>query len=48
MVHIRDNGLRPCIELQPTEHPLAMEQRNGITVERVAEPYSIMMHTTDE
>lgn len=48
MAHIRDNGIRPCIELQPTEHPLAIEQGNGITVERVAELYSIIMHATDE
>jgi hypothetical protein len=48
MVHIRDNGIRPYIELQPTDHPLAIEQRNGITVERVAELYSLMMHSTDE
>ncbi len=44
MVQLRDDGLRPYIELEPTDHPLAMEQRNGISVERVAEIYSIMMH----
>jgi hypothetical protein len=36
-VHLRDNGLRPMVELEPTDHPLAVEQRNGISVERVAE-----------
>lgn len=46
-VHIRDNAIRPLIELQPTDHPLAIEQRDGITVERVAELYSLMMHSTD-
>jgi hypothetical protein len=46
--HIRDKGIRPYIELQPTHHPLAIEQRNGITVERVAELYSLMIHSTDE
>ena len=35
--HFRDNGLRPYIELEPTDHPLAMEQRNGIAVSRVVE-----------
>ncbi|WP_231879096.1 DUF2199 domain-containing protein [Collimonas arenae] len=44
MVHLRDDGIRPYIELEPTGHPLAMEQRNGVTVERVAELYSVMMH----
>ena len=48
MVHIRDSGIRPYIELQPTDHPLAVEQRNGITVERVAELYALMMHPVDK
>ena len=39
-VHLRDNGVRPYIELEPTDHPLAVEQRNGITVDRVAEIYA--------
>jgi hypothetical protein len=44
MVHLRDDGIRPFIELQPTDHPLAVEQRNGISGERAAELYSHMMH----
>ena len=43
-VHLRDHGERPRIELEPTDHPLAIEQRHGITVDRVAEIYAIMMH----
>jgi hypothetical protein len=43
-VQLRDNGVRPYIELEPTEHPLAVEQRNGITAERVAEIYSRLEH----
>ena len=43
-VHIREPGLRPLIELEPTDHPLAIEQRAGITVERVAEIYAAYMH----
>lgn len=31
MVHTRSVGVRPYIELEPTEHPLAIEQREGIT-----------------
>ncbi|MGQ0416884.1 DUF2199 domain-containing protein, partial [Bacillus sp. HC-TM] len=30
-------GTAPYVELEPTEHPLAIEQRNGITLERVKE-----------
>jgi hypothetical protein len=45
MVHLRDNGIRPFIELEPTNHPLAIEQREGITVERLADIYSLMMHS---
>ena len=26
--------MAPYVELEPTEHPLAIEQRNGITLER--------------
>ena len=26
-VHLRDQGLRPRMELEPTDHPLALEQR---------------------
>lgn len=35
MVHTRSVGVRPYIELEPTEHPLAIEQREGITIERI-------------
>jgi hypothetical protein len=31
LVHTQPVGERPHIELEPTEHPLVMEQRNGIT-----------------
>ncbi len=34
-IHHRADGLRPYIELEPTDHPLAVEQRDGITIERV-------------
>lgn len=43
-VHLRDNGIRPYIELEPTDHPLAIEQRNGISVARVAELYAKCVH----
>jgi len=37
MLHLRDNGLRPRIELERTDHPLAMEQADGISFERLQE-----------
>jgi hypothetical protein len=43
-VHLRDGGIRPYIELEPTDHPLAVEQRHGITIERVAQIYAQMVH----
>ena len=39
-VHTRPVGQRPFVELEPTDHPLAVEQRAGITMEtarRIAE-----------
>lgn len=44
MVHLRDNGLRPFIELEPTDHPLAIEQRDGISTERVIELSDPYLH----
>ena len=46
-VHFRDNAIRPYIELEPTNHPLAVEQRDGISVERVAEVYALVMYSDD-
>ncbi|PLR78515.1 DUF2199 domain-containing protein [Bacillus sp. V3-13] len=37
MVHTRPVGVRPYIQLEPTEHPLALEQREGIKLERIEE-----------
>jgi hypothetical protein len=37
MVHPRPDGIRPFIELEPTDHPLAVEFRDGVTIERVQE-----------
>jgi hypothetical protein len=36
-VHTRPVGKRPRIELEPTDHPLAVDQREGITMARVHE-----------
>ncbi len=36
-LHLRGGKIRPSIELEPTDHPLAIEQRQGISIERVEE-----------
>jgi hypothetical protein len=36
-VHLRNSGRRPFIELEPTNHPLAVEQRKGISLRRIEE-----------
>ena len=43
-VHLRDGGPRPRIELEPTDHPLAIEQREGISFARLAEIYTAYLH----
>ena len=35
---------RPLIAIEPTEHPLAVEQRAGITLDRVLEIYALHGH----
>lgn len=42
--HLRDQGIRPWFELEPTEHPLAVEQRHGITLLRLQEIYEANHH----
>src|SRR6266481_5601682 len=44
LVHTKSVGVRPEIELESTEHPLSVEQRDGITWERVNEIASIANH----
>ncbi|MBI1848960.1 MAG: DUF2199 domain-containing protein [Planctomycetes bacterium] len=34
-LHLRPNKQRPSIELEPTEHPLAVYQRDGIALEEL-------------
>jgi Uncharacterized protein conserved in bacteria (DUF2199). len=43
-VHTREVGRRPFVQLEPTEHPLAVEQRTGITWERVQEIAELVLH----
>ncbi|MGW3638582.1 DUF2199 domain-containing protein [Streptomyces sp. NPDC005143] len=42
--HTRPVGERPFIELEPTGHPLAVEQRTGITQDRVREIAMAVLH----
>jgi hypothetical protein len=43
-VHTRPVGQRPFIELEPTNHPLAVEQRQGISMTRVREIAAALLH----
>ncbi|HYE21044.1 MAG TPA: DUF2199 domain-containing protein [Tepidisphaeraceae bacterium] len=45
-VHTRPVGVRPLVELEPTDHPLAREQRDGITWERVHQITAAIEHDT--
>ncbi|RJS62751.1 DUF2199 domain-containing protein [Priestia filamentosa] len=47
-VHTRSIGRRPFIELEPTDHPLAIEQREGISLERIAEIKEIITKYNEE
>ncbi|MEU4427017.1 DUF2199 domain-containing protein [Actinoplanes sp. NPDC024001] len=47
-VHTRPVGQLPYIELEPTDHPLAVEQRNGISMARVEEIASFHLHNLSE
>lgn len=44
LVHSRPVGQRPRIELEPTDHPLAVEQREGITMARVQQIVEALLH----
>lgn len=43
-VHTRPVGQRPFIEIEPTDHPLAVEQREGITMARIQEIAEQILH----
>ena len=44
VMHLRDKGTRPYIEVSQSDHPLHIEQCNGITQQRLAEIYEIVLH----
>jgi hypothetical protein len=43
-IHMQPLPLRPLVELEPTGHPLAVDQRNGISPQRAAELVEIALH----
>lgn len=43
-VHVRPYPQRPAIVLQPTHHPLAIDQRDGISIERLCEIITSVRH----
>ena len=48
LVHTQSVSERPLIELEPTDHPLAVEQREGITLARVRAIAEQMLHPNEE
>lgn len=47
-VHSREVGLLFSLELEPTDRPLAVEQRDGITTARVREIAEQMHHRNEQ
>ncbi len=47
MVHLRSIPTRPYIEVEPTEHPLAIEQREGMPLSRVQEIFEKIVHNSN-
>jgi hypothetical protein len=43
-VHLHDSGERPHLELEPTDHPLAIDQRQGIAWERARDIVEALVH----
>lgn len=43
-VHTRPVGQKPYVEVEPTDHPLAVEQRTGITMTRVQHLAQLLLH----
>lgn len=47
-VHPRTGGLRPYLELEDTPHPLAVDARQGISIERAQEIAEYVLHGPPE
>lgn len=46
MVHQREVGVRPLVVLEPTAHPLAIDQREGIEKDRLIDLLVGLLHKT--
>ena len=46
-VHLQNGGQRPRLELEPSDHPLACEQRDGLSWDRTIELAERLMHSDD-
>jgi len=44
IVNTRPVGHRPVIELESTDHPLAIDQQNGISITQVKEINEFILH----
>ncbi len=44
LAHTREIGVVPFIELEATNHPLALEQQNGIALKRITEIAELNLH----
>lgn len=43
-LRVRDNGIRPLVQMEPTDHPLFTEQHEGASDRRVIALYDYFMH----
>ena len=43
-VHFRAGGLRPLVEVEPTDHPLAVDQRDGMSAEAIRRIVEANLH----
>jgi hypothetical protein len=48
MVYHRALGLRPLVELEPTDHPLAVHQREGIPPSELQKIITSVLHSASE
>jgi hypothetical protein len=44
VVHVRSWPTRPFVQLEPTDHPLAIEQRDGVSPWRVQQIVERILH----
>ncbi len=43
-VNVRPLGMRPLITIEPSDHPLSVDQHQGITADRLAEVFAVCAH----